>query len=187
MRGAGILGIVAGGTLLSGVLPSAEFPTGVHAVRLVLYFLGSAAVAWATRRADLVGPSPGAAAVVAAVVALSGLSAGLVLLDRTGAVTPTGTLGVAAFWMSVATWIATSAFGLLLVRRPAPAGVGGLALAIGSVLAILGIDRVGLTSGTQPTIAGTAALAGVALVGIGWILLGLRLVLETPRPAARAA
>jgi len=35
------------------------------------------------------------------------------------------------------------------------------------------MDRLELTSATNPTIFGTFALAGVALNGLGWILLGL--------------
>jgi hypothetical protein len=48
-----------------------------------------------------------------------------------------------------------------------------LALAIGSLLAILGMDRLELTSPSNPTIFGPLALTGVALNGIAWILLGL--------------
>ncbi|MCA1587253.1 MAG: hypothetical protein LC744_00800 [Chloroflexi bacterium] len=51
--------------------------------------------------------------------------------------------------------------------------LGGLALAVGSLLAIIGIHRLGLTSADNPTILGTLAVAGVGLNGIGWILLGV--------------
>jgi len=88
--------------------------------------------------------------------------------------------------IGLAFWIASSAFGLLLVRRPAPVGPGGLALAIGSALAILGMDRLGLTSSANPTIFGPIALTGLALNGLGWVHLGLALAVAAPRPVAQA-
>jgi len=54
-----------------------------------------------------------------------------------------------------------------------------LVLAIGSVLAVLGIDRLALTSPSNPTVFGALALTGVALTGIGWILLGLDLAIRS--------
>ena len=52
---------------------------------------------------------------------------------------------------------------------------GALALAIGSVLALTGMDRLELTSVANPTIFGPLSLIGIALNGLGWILLGLDL------------
>ena len=68
--------------------------------------------------------------------------------------------------------------------------MGALALAIGSTLAILGMDRLELTSEANPTIFGPIGLIGVALNGVGWILLGLDLVLDgivAPRLRANPA
>jgi hypothetical protein len=53
---------------------------------------------------------------------------------------------------------------------------GAGALAIGSLLAILGMDRLGLTSASDITVFGRLGLIGVALNGIGWVLLGFDLV-----------
>jgi hypothetical protein len=77
------------------------------------------------------------------------------------------------FFAAPAMWLTDAAFGLVTLRLGVVARWGAFALAIGSVLAILGMDHLGLTSATNPTIFRTFALAGIALNGLGWILLGL--------------
>jgi hypothetical protein len=73
-------------------------------------------------------------------------------------------------------WLSDAWFGLVSLRLGVMAKWGPLALAIGSALAVLGIDRLGLTSGANPTIFGTLSQIGIALNGGGWILLGLDVV-----------
>jgi hypothetical protein len=81
-------------------------------------------------------------------------------------------------------WLADAAFGLVSLRLGVVSRLGALALAVGSVLAIMGMDRFGLTSADNPTILGTLALAGIALNGIGWILLGLDVATRRRAPEA---
>ena len=69
--------------------------------------------------------------------------------------------------------IVGSAFGAVALRSRVASRWGPLALAIGSVLAIGGMGRLGLTSAATQPIFGPLALIGVALNGLGWILLGL--------------
>jgi hypothetical protein len=89
-----------------------------------------------------------------------------------------GDNGMVFFYAGLATWIADTAFGVVTFRLGAVTRWGALVLAIGSALAILGMDRLELTSEANPTIFGPLGLIGVALNGVGWILLGLDLVLE---------
>ena len=186
MRVAGILGVVGGGVLLAAFLPSLVIPADVNNGRLLLYFLGAGAVSWATLRAGMLGPGTRAAVAAGAIIVLSAVSALIVVIASTRQPPFAGEFGLVAFWIGLATWIASSVFGLLLVRRPAPVGLGGIALAVGSALAILGMDRLGLTSSTNPTVLGPVALVGVALDGLGWVLLGLALVVAPPRPVIQA-
>ena len=60
------------------------------------------------------------------------------------------------------------------------------ALAIGSLLAIIGMDRLGLTSASDITVFGRLGLTGVALNGIGWVLLGLDVVRHRDHEAIEA-
>jgi hypothetical protein len=80
------------------------------------------------------------------------------------------------FYAGLAMWLADSAFGFASLRVGGAPRLGALALAVGSLLAIVGMDRLGLTSPTNPTIFGPLALIGIAMNGIGWILLGAAIV-----------
>jgi hypothetical protein len=80
-----------------------------------------------------------------------------------------------------------AAFGLVTLRLGVVTRWGALALAIGSVLATTGNDRLGLTSAENPTIFGPLALAGIALTGIGWILLGFDIATRGRAPAGETA
>jgi hypothetical protein len=73
-------------------------------------------------------------------------------------------------------WLSDAWLGLALIRAGGLTRWGAAALAIGSPLAILGMSRLGLTSPSDPTIVEPIALAGLALNGLGWVLLGLDLV-----------
>jgi hypothetical protein len=79
-------------------------------------------------------------------------------------------------------WWADAALGVVVLRSGGLARWGGLALAVGSVLAFLGMDRLELVSGPFQAVVVPLALAGITLNGIGWILLGLDLA--TRRQAA---
>jgi hypothetical protein len=52
-----------------------------------------------------------------------------------------------------------------------------MALGIGSLLAFTGMDRLEWTTRADPTIFLPLSLAGIVLVGIGWIALGVDLVM----------
>ena len=81
--------------------------------------------------------------------------------------------GLVFFFAAVAMRFTDAAFALVTLRLGVVPRWGPLALAIGSVLALTGLDRLALTSRDNPTIFGPLALTGIALNGIGWILLGI--------------
>jgi hypothetical protein len=81
--------------------------------------------------------------------------------------------GLVYFFAAEAMLLTDALFGLVTLRLGVVTRWGALALAIGSVLATTGNDRLGLTSAENPTIFGPLALAGIVLSGAGWILLGL--------------
>jgi hypothetical protein len=57
-----------------------------------------------------------------------------------------------------------------------------LALAIGSLLTITGMDRLALTSPDNPTVFAQLALAGFVMVGTAWLLLGAQIAVGRARP-----
>jgi hypothetical protein len=100
-----------------------------------------------------------------------------------------GEFGLVGFWVALAAWLADACFGIVALRLGVRWRWAAVALVVGSLLAILGMDRLGLTSASNPTILGSIALAGVALNGIAWVLLGLQLAvpgLRLARPSTVA-
>ena len=179
----GAVGIVGGTFLLSAFVIG--IPEGLWDIRMALYLLGSIAVIIGVHRRQV-----DAAPTLTRVVAIAAIAANLLYLAR-AVIFPNspwhpfaGDNGMVFFVAGLATWISVSAFGFVTFRLGAVTGsgalalVGALALAIGSTLAILGMDRLELTSEANPTIFGPIGLIGVALNGVGWILLGLDLVLD---------
>lgn len=169
-RALGVAGILGGAVLLAAFV--IEIAPDVNNIRLVLFNLGAIAVVVAVQRRQLAASSTLARTVAGATVAANALYLALVILS-VGRPNPfAGDFGLAFFYAAVALWLADAAFGLVLLRQDAVTRFGALALAIGSVLAFTGIDRLGLTSASNPTIFGPLALIGIALNGLGWILLG---------------
>ena len=84
-----------------------------------------------------------------------------------------GDFGLVGFWAGLALWLADAWFGIIALRLGVLWRWAAVALVVGSLLAILGMDRLGLTSAANPTVFRPIALAGIALNGIAWVLLGL--------------
>jgi hypothetical protein len=179
----GILGIIGGVALLLAYV--VEIPANLAVSRLALFFTGSIAVTIAlARRADLADRRTIVVASVA--VALNVASIAMVVLSIGRDHPFGGDFGLLWFWIAFATWLADAAVGLLAWRRHTTPTIAAVVLAIGSVLAILGMDRLGLSSAADITVFGRLGLLGVALNGLGWVLVGLDLVLG-PRTRGVAA
>jgi hypothetical protein len=82
------------------------------------------------------------------------------------------------FYAGLAMWLSDAAFGFVTLRVAGLTRWGAIALGVGSLLAILGMSHLQLTSPANPTIFGPLSLIGIALNGIGWILLGGDLALR---------
>jgi len=162
-----------------------EVAPDLNNVRLVLFNLGAIAIVVAVHRLQ-VAASPTLARVVAIAAVVANASVVLREVLPYGPWHPfAGDNGLVLFYAGIAMWLTDAAFGLVTLRLGVVTRWGALALAVGSVLAILGIDRLGLTSESNPTIFGSLALTGIALNGIAWILLGLDIASRRRRAAAR--
>jgi hypothetical protein len=123
----------------------------------VLFIAGVIAVALATfgdhaaasRRVAVAGAFPLIAANAGYLV--------WILADTAGSGSLSRDLALPGFWLSLAMWLAGAWFGMVAMR----------------IVAILGIDRLGLTSSARPTIFDPIAMAGAALNGVAWVLLGI--------------
>lgn len=183
----GLLGIVGGAFLLAAFLPFPWDSPVVFNLRLVLFNVGAIAIVCAVhRRQASVGHRLALIGAVPAVLANAWYLAMIVLaVGRSGPMFA-GDFGLVFFYAGAAMWLADAWFGLMTLRLGIVTRWGALTLAIGSVLAFTGMDRLELTSPDNPTIFGSLALAGIILNGLGWILLGLdvatrRRTLAVPR------
>jgi hypothetical protein len=178
----GLVGIIGGLVLLAVFL--IDIDPALNTLRLILINAGAIAIVIAVhRRQSSVAPRVALAGAVPALVGNVWYLAMLVFTN--GNAHPfAGDLGWVFFWAALAMWLGDAWFGLVTARIGLVSRWGAIALAIGSVVGILGIDRLGFTSGQNPTIFGSIALVGIAMNGVGWILLGLDVV--TRRRAAAA-
>ena len=176
-RLAGLLGVVGGIVLLLAFV--IEIPAWLNDVRLMLFFVGAMAVA-AACYPPLATTGPGVARVAVGLVLVAnawGLAMGAVSAAFAIPVGP-GSFGVVYFWAGLAWWLADALFGFVALRVGGWARLGAAALAVGSLLAILGMDRLELTTRDNPTIFLSLSLTGIALNGVGWIVLGLWLAIR---------
>lgn len=167
----GLAGILGGAVLLAAFV--VEIAPDLNTVRLVLFNLGAIAVVLAVHRRQVTASLTMALAVASATILANACYLSMVVL-ATGRPNPFGgDFGVVFFYIGMAMWLTDAAFGIVTMRSRFATRWGAIALAIGSVLAVTGIDRLGLTSVANPTIFGPISQIGIALNGLGWILLGL--------------
>ena len=178
----GLAGILGGAVLLAAFV--VDIAPDLNNVRLILFNLGAIAVVVAHRQQ--VAASLTLVALVAGATVLANvwyLSMVVLSIDRPNPFG--GGFGLEFFWAAIAMWLSDAAFGVVILRLGAVTRWGAAALAIGSLLTFTGIDRLALTSPENPTIFGPVSLIGIALNGLGWILLGLDVATRAGAPAAR--
>ncbi len=199
MRLLGLFGAVGGVLLLWAFISLNPFKTEpANMIRLILFTLGGAAVAIAFHRRQA-PVAPRLASVAAGAVVVSGvLFASLIVLGLWVESPGSGGFGTVHFWAGISLWLSAAVYGATMLRigeawrgmsRPLAIAthLGAIALLGGSV-AWLGDDRLGLVdSATWGQAVSTVALAGVSLVGLGWVILGAVLAAGArgaSRPAA---
>jgi hypothetical protein len=182
-RALGVAGVLGGLVLLAAFVT--EIRPDLNWIRLVLFNIGAIAIGIAlTLRAT----APRAAVVLtaSAVIFTNAAHLGMTVLSL-GVERPfAGDFGLVFFLITAAMWLSDAAFGAVLAsRRNLTAGLGGrlgaIALAVGSLLAIIGMDRIGLVSPDRDSIFKTLAGVGIFLSGLAWIVLGLDVALGRRR------
>jgi hypothetical protein len=179
----GLAGILGGAVLLAAFFVEIEAWNGL---RVLLFNLGAAAIVVAVQRQQTsIGGKAAAIAAVAAIAAnLWYIAMGFLAIGNEHPFA--GDFGLVYFWAGVAMWLADAAFGFVTWRLGVVARWVALALAIGSVFAMTGIDRFELVRGDYAWFFSPAALTGVAVNGLGWILLGIT-VATRRRPSSASS
>ena len=167
----GMAGIVGGIVLLAAFV--VEIAPDLNSVRLVLFNFGALAIVIPVHRRQVAAAPTLARGVAGATVLTNAWHLSMVVLSMDRPSSFAGEFGLVFFWAGVAMWLTDAAFGVVTLRLGLVTRWGAAALAIGSALAFTGIDRLALTSPASPTIFLPLSLIGIALNGLGWILLGL--------------
>ena len=175
-RALGILGILGGAMLLAIWVP--DFPWGadlLNPLRLVLFNAGAIAIVIAVhRRQAATSRRLSLAAAVPAILANSWYLAMIILsIGRPQFPEPDPGFRPIFFYAALALWLTDATFGLVALRIGAVSRWAALALVVGSLLALTGVGGLGFTTGPLASIMEPLAIFGVALVGLGWILLGI--------------
>jgi hypothetical protein len=174
-RALGLAGVIGGLMLVATFLPNLQLSPELWTVRLVLFNVGAIAIVLAVHRRNVRVSRPlSLAAAVPAIVANVWYLV-MVVISTGRPQPPAGDpeFRLVMFAAGASMWLADAVFGLVTLRLRAAARLGAVALFAGSVLAITGMDRLELVSGDAAWFFVPAALAGIALNGAGWILLGL--------------
>ena len=185
----GIVGVLGGlGILAAFVASDLIFFTlpWLITVRIVLFNLGAiAVVAGLQSSATGVHASRSSTAIAWAAALSNAWYAGMTLLPVVGWAPFAGDHHMVGFLAGMSMWTFNAAFGLVVARRGGFLRAAGLTLALGSVLTMLGIDRLGLTRGDYSWLFVPVAIAGQGIGGIAWLLLGWDVATRRRRDPAR--
>ena len=184
----GALGVVGGAVMVAVFLPGIVLAPELNLVRLVLFMLGAIAIAIGVHgRQAAAGQTP--SFVVASLVVAANLAVLVMEVIGIGRpqfpeADPDYRLAMAVFMGAL--WLSEAAFGFVAFRLGAVTRIGAAALAVGSALAFLGVSHLNLVTGPWGWLIQPLALMGIALNGVGWILLGLDLAFGRRRSPAAA-
>ncbi len=174
---AGLFGITGGLSLLAAFIPGLLWTHEAFQLRLVLFNAGAIAIVAAVSRRYAPG-TPRSLAVAAAAIAANAWYVVMVVLSIGRPIFPEADpdFRLIGFVAGAAMWLADAAFGAVALHGRVVSRLAALALTVGSLLAITGMDRFELVRGELAWLFAPLALIGVALNGAAWILMGIELV-----------
>lgn len=183
-RALGVIGILGGVALVLAFIPNLPWIWDFVAVRLVLFNVGAIAIGLAVYRAGALGSGRASMTVAGAVIMANAWYLVMVIagIGRPQFPEADPDFRLIAFYAGVAMWLTDAVFGFVIWRHGTMARWVGLALAVGSVFALTGMDRFELVRGDFGWFWTPAALVGVAVNGLAWIALGI--AIATRRRAA---
>lgn len=184
-RALGVIGVLGGVALVLAFIPNLPWIWDFVAVRLVLFTVGAIAIGLAVYRAGALGSGRPSMTVAGAVIIANAWYLVMVIagIGRPQFPEADPEFRLIAFYAGVAMWLTDAVFGYVIWRVGNMARWIGLALAVGSVFALTGMDRFELVRGDLGWFWTPAAMVGVGLNGLAWIALGI--AVATRRRGAR--
>ena len=184
----GLLGVIGGAFLLLGYINLDAWTPDLFNLRLLAFNLGAIAVGLAAygRHAMVSGPLALASSIPVIAANAAYMLFTLKLVAGPGQLGPGDFQPIDLFILTAAAmWLSDAWFGLVALRLGMLNRWSALALLIGSVAAFVGMGNFGLAP--NGSVMEKVILTGVALHGLGWILLGLEIALKRrPAPTATA-
>ena len=193
MRLLGLLGIAGAALLLWAFISFNPFQDpAVNRIRLVAFGLAGAAIVLAFHRRQAVA-APNLALLTTAGVVIAGIwYATTVILSESVDRPFLGSFGLMNMFANIALWVtpAVWAIGVLhtgaawqgMSRNQAIATKLGVISLLGSIVAWFGDDRLGMVDSLWGEMWQVVALIGVAMNGIGWLILGAVLLIGRRGP-----
>jgi hypothetical protein len=169
----GAIGILGGFVLVAALIPGSPWSWVVFNLRLVLFELGAIAVVVAVHGLQAARGrwlSLGAGTVCILANAWH-MVMSIIFVTRPQPPDPDPEFRPLYALAANAMWVSNIAFGLVALRLGVVSRSGTIVLTIGSLLAAMGVDG-NLSHKLAETLA-PLTVAGVAMVGIAWILLGI--------------
>jgi len=187
----GVVGILGGLILVAGYFPSIDWH-GLFILRLLLFNAGTIAIVIAVHRRQAVR-SRYLSLATAALAALGNAWYGVFIILAIGRPEfpePDPVFRPLFFAAAIVMWLGDAIFALVALRLGAVSRWASLAVAVGTLVAFLAMGGLGENF---PWLVGLIELTapvhwwGVALAGLGWILLGLDVATRRrPRPVIAA-
>jgi len=197
MRLLGLLGIAGAGLLLWAFISFNPFDDpAINRIRLVTSALAGAAITLAFYRRQAVA-APNLALLTTAGVVIAGIWYATTVIVSASVDHPfLGTFGLMNMFANIALWVTPAiwAIGVLhtgaawqgMSRNQALVTKLGVVSLLGSIVGWLGDDRLGMVDSLWGGLWQAVALIGVAMNGIGWLILGAVLVVSgRARPRER--
>lgn len=172
----GLLGVIGGAVLLVGFLGITFTPDQFN-LRLVLFNVGAIAIALAVHVRQAGAGRLLSLSAAIPVIVTNALYLILIVraVGQPGEISR-GDYGLLFNYAAGAMWLSDAWFGAVAFRLGVVSRIAALALIVGSFFAFIGMGIFGLvTSGTAFE---TLVLAGIAVHGLAWILLGLDVALR---------
>lgn len=177
-RALAILGILGGLVLISAWVPNLPWTWELFNLRLVVFNAGAIAIGLAVHRRQAPRSPRLSFAVAASMILANAWYLVMVILSigRPVYPEPDPEFRLVFFYAGMAMWLSDAAFGLVALRLGVVPRWAAFALMIGSIFALLGIDRLELVDGPFAAIFIPLSQIGIALNGLAWIALGLSLL-----------
>ena len=173
----GTIGILGGFVLLAALIPGIPWTFVIFNLRLVLFEAGAIAIVVAVQGL-LPARWRGPALLVSVPTILANawhMVMSIMFVGRPQPPEADPEFRPLYALAATAMWLTNAAFGLVALRTGVVSRWASGVLTVGSILATLGVGGLGFTQGPYADLISNLTVAGVVMVGVGWVLFGIEI------------